>query len=70
MDILLGEFYNKNYLDFSNKDLLALEKFIISLPDDKLYKCFIGKENWPSELSIKLLNKLNIYSKKIGLKNS
>ena len=26
MDILLGEFYNKNYLDFSNEDLFYLEK--------------------------------------------
>lgn len=67
MDILLGEFYNKNYLDFTDEDLYELEKFIISLSDDKLYKCFIGNEHWPSELSTKLINKLNIYSKEIGL---
>ena len=67
MDILLGEFYNKNYLDFTNEDLYELEKFIISLPDDKLYECFVGNQNWPSELSSRLINKLNIYSKKIGL---
>ena len=67
MDILLGEFYNKNCLDFTNEDLYELEKFIISLPDDKLYECFVGNQNWPSELSTRLINKLNIYSKKIGL---
>ena len=67
MDILLGEFYNKNYLNFTKEDLYELEKFIISLPDDKLYECFMGYESWPSELSTRLTNKLNIYSKQIGL---
>lgn len=67
MDIILGQFFDQNYLSLSHKELLNLEKFVISLPDDTLYNCLLGKTKWPAMVSHVLMKKLNIYRKNIGL---
>ena len=70
MDILLGQFFDENFLSLSDTELLDLEKFVISLSDDNLYNCFMKKKEWPVMISSRLLNRLIMYSKNIGIKDS
>ena len=70
MDILMGEFFDLNYKDLNNKEISELNEYVIPLSDNDLYKCFTNESNWPNTLSRNLINKLNLYANKRGLKNS
>ena len=70
MDILMGGFFDMYQKKFSEKEVNEIEEYIIPLSDNDLYNCFISKMNWPDNISDSLKNKLIIYSKKNGLKNS
>tara|TARA_B100000686_G_C16795882_1_gene982299 strand:- start:1756 stop:2025 length:270 start_codon:yes stop_codon:yes gene_type:complete len=70
MDLLMGNFFNNYYKKFTKKDIFELNNYVITLSDNDLYNCFIDKRPWPSKLSKNLINKLNIYANKRGLKNS
>tara|TARA_B100000686_G_C16139378_1_gene641352 strand:- start:5 stop:274 length:270 start_codon:yes stop_codon:yes gene_type:complete len=70
MDILMGEFFDYFKNDFTKDEISELNDYVIPLSDNDLYKCFTNKLVWPNTLSITLINKLNNYAIKRGLKNS
>ena len=70
MDILMGGFFNMYLEEFSEEEISQIDKYIIPLSDNDLYKCFLGEIIWPINLSNSLTNKLNIFSKKHGLTDS
>ena len=70
MDILMGGFFNMFFEDFSKEDIFQIDKYIIPLSDNDLYKCFLGEIIWPKDISDSLSYKLNIFSKKRGLTDS
>tara|TARA_B100001059_G_scaffold129913_1_gene129899 strand:- start:13 stop:234 length:222 start_codon:yes stop_codon:yes gene_type:complete len=70
MDILMGGFFNMFFEEFSKEDIFQIDKYIIPLSDNDLYKCFLGEIIWPKDISDSLIYKLNIFSKKRGLTDS
>jgi antitoxin CptB len=70
MDILMGGFFNMFFEEFSKEDIFQIDKYIIPLSDNDLYKCFLGEIIWPKDISDSLSYKLNIFSKKRGLTDS
>ena len=70
MDILMGGFFNMFFEEFSIEDIFQIDKYIILLSDNDLYKCFLGVIIWPQDISDSLRYKLNIFSKKRGLTDS
>ena len=70
MDILMGGFFNMFFEEFSKEDIFQIDKYIIPLSDNDLYKCFLGVIIWPQDISDSLRSKLNIFSKKRGLTDS
>ena len=70
MDILMGDFFNTFFEEFSKEDIFQIDKYIIPLSDNDLYKCFLGVIIWPQDISDSLRYKLNIFSKKRGLTDS
>ena len=70
MDFLMGEFFNNYHKKFTKKDIFELNNYLITLSDNDLYDCFTDEKPWPADLSKKLVNMLNIYANKRGLKNS
>ncbi|MBF86772.1 MAG: hypothetical protein CMJ14_02095 [Pelagibacterales bacterium] len=70
MDILMGEFFDLNFKNFTKKEISQLNDYVIPLSDNDLYKCFTNDLPWPKTLSEQLINKLSIYAIKRGLKNS
>lgn len=70
MDILMGGFFNMFFEEFSKEDIFQIDKYIIPLSDNDLYKCFLGVIIWPQDISDSLRYKLNIFSKKRGLTDS
>ena len=70
MDILMGDFFNTFFEEFSKEDIFQIDKYIIPLSDNDLYKCFLGEIIWPKDISDSLSYKLNIFSKKRGLTDS
>ena len=70
MDILMGGFFNMFFEEFSKEDIFQIDKYIIPLSDNDLYKCFLGVIIWPQDISDSLRHKLNIFSKKRGLTDS
>ena len=47
MDILMGGFFNMFFEEFSKEDIFQIDKYIIPLSDNDLYKCFLGVIIWP-----------------------
>ena len=70
MDILMGEFFDLNFKNFTKQEISQLNDYVIPLSDNDLYKCFTSDLPWPKTLSEQLINKLSIYAIKRGLKNS
>jgi len=70
MDILLGGFFDMFKSQFTQEDIFQIEKYIIPLSDNYLYKCFIGNTIWPKNISDSLKLKFKAYSKERGLKDS
>ena len=70
MDILMGGFFNMFFEEFSKEDIFQIDKYIIPLSDNDLYKCFLGVIIWPQDIYDSLRYKLNIFSKKRGLTDS
>ena len=70
MDILMGGFFNMFFEEFSKEDIFQIDKYIIPLSDNDLYKCFLGVIIWPQDISDSLRGKLNIFSKNRGLTDS
>lgn len=70
MDILMGGFFDMFFEEFSKEDIFQIDKYIIPLSDNDLYKCFLGVIIWPQDISDSLRCKLNIFSKKRGLTDS
>ena len=70
MDILMGGFFKMFFEEFSKEDIFQIDKYIIPLSDNDLYKCFLGVIIWPQDISDSLRGKLNIFSKNRGLTDS
>ncbi len=54
MDILLGDFFESNMLDF-NRDQLNEFEGLIEIPDDDLYNWAMGRIEIPKEFDTQLL---------------
>jgi succinate dehydrogenase flavin-adding protein (antitoxin of CptAB toxin-antitoxin module) len=70
MDILMGGFFNMYFKEFSEEEISQIDKYIITLSDNDLYKCFLGEIIWANNISDSLIYKLKIFSKKRGLTDS